>query len=67
MNTSESKIAFKFKEGDRVQKVKGYRFPGTIICAFTTLKGLERYAVECSVPEVDGILHLYGPNDLEKM
>jgi hypothetical protein len=57
---------FKFKVGDRVEKVKGYKFPGVVDCAFFTQKGLDRYVVECDVPQVDGILHIYGPNDLCK-
>lgn len=54
----------KFQIGDKVQKVKGYRFPGTIVAAFTTLKGRRRYVVECSEPAVDGILHIYSGEDL---
>ena len=50
-----------------MQKIKGYRFPGTVVAAFVTLKGRERYVVECSVPEVDGILHIYSAADLESV
>ena len=57
----------KFPVGTKVQKVRGYRFPGTVIAAFITLKGRERYVVECSVPEVDGILHIYSAADLEEI
>jgi len=54
----------KFKVGDRVVKVTGdYSIIGTIIAAFKTLCGNERYVLEAEVPP--GLLHIYGPNNLE--
>lgn len=50
---------------NRVRKKKGYAFPGTVVAKFATLKGLTRYVVECEVPEVSGILHIYSGKDLE--
>jgi hypothetical protein len=53
--------------GDRVQKVKGYRWPGVIVAVFTTTTGQTRYVVECTVPEVAGALHIYAPEQIAKM
>ena len=54
------------KIGDKVQKTKGYQWPGTIVADFTNLKGQRRLVVECTVPEVAGALHIYNPEQLEK-
>ena len=40
---------FKFKIGDKVKTVSGYRWPGV---------------VECTVPEVCGALHIYNEKQL---
>lgn len=53
-----------FKVKDRVTKVGGYRFPGIIVSAFETTRGQERYVVECTVPEVYGMLHIFSADDL---
>ena len=54
-----------FAEGDRVRKVKGYKFPGIVVAAFTNLRGDWRYVVECTVDEVAGMLHIYNGEQLE--
>lgn len=54
-----------FLVGQRVRKVRGYAFPGVIVASFETLKGYRRYVVECDVPDVSGILHIYSGKDLE--
>ena len=54
------------KIGDKVQKTKGYQWPGVIVADFTNLKGQRRLVVECTVPEVAGALHIYNPEQLEK-
>jgi hypothetical protein len=51
--------------GKSVQKKTGYKFPGKIVSVFKTLSGKKRYVVECTVPEVSGILHIYNPEQLE--
>jgi hypothetical protein len=53
-----------FSIGDRVQKIKGYRWPGVVVSVFSTLKGETRVVVECTVPEVAGALHIYSPEQL---
>ena len=54
----------KFKQGDRVVKVTGdYSIKGTVVAAFETRKGKERYVVDADVPP--GLLHIYGPQNLE--
>lgn len=59
-------VTTSFVEGDRVEKVSGYKWPGVVLCVFYTLKGEERIVVECTVPEVAGALHIYNPNQLKK-
>lgn len=55
----------KFKVGDPVYKVTGdYRFPGEVRAVFTTRGGEVRYVVECVVPEVAGMLHIYSEKNL---
>jgi hypothetical protein len=53
------------KPGDRVQKRRGYKWPGTVVAVFETLEGEMRVVVECTVPEVAGALHIYSPDQLE--
>lgn len=52
--------------GDRVHKVRGYKWPGVIVADFTTLAGERRLVVECTAEEVRGALHIYAPEQLEK-
>lgn len=55
-----------FNPGDHVVKVSGYRYPGIVVAAFQNLAGQWRYVVECTVPEVAGMLHIYNGGQLEK-
>lgn len=55
------------KVGDRVQKIKGYAWPGVVVSVFETLKGQTRIVVECTVPEVSGALHIYSPDQVAKV
>lgn len=50
---------------DRVQKVKGYRFPGIIVGKAATLADKTRYVVEADHPEFAGMLHIYAGDQLE--
>lgn len=52
------------KIGDKVQKLKGYKWPGEIVAIFQTRSGATRVVVECTVPEVTGALHIYNPEQL---
>ncbi|MGJ4952993.1 hypothetical protein [Bradyrhizobium sp. SZCCHNPS1003] len=52
------------KVGDKVEKIKGYKWPGVVVSTFSTLKGEPRLVVECTVPEVAGALHIYNPEQL---
>lgn len=54
----------KFEVGDEVEKVSGYKWPGIVIAVFHTLSGKERVVVECTVPEVEGALHIYAPEQI---
>ena len=56
----------KFNPGDHVVKVSGYRYPGIVVAAFQNMAGQWRYVVECTVPEVAGMLHIYNGGQLEK-
>lgn len=51
--------------GDKVQKIKGYEWPGVVVSVFENLKGQTRIVVECTVPEVAGALHIYSPEQLK--
>lgn len=55
----------KFKVKDQVQKISGYKWPGEVVSTFTTIKGEQRYVVECTTPEVAGALHIYSETQLE--
>jgi hypothetical protein len=56
----------KFKIGDVVEKINGYKYPGVVVAVFTNTKGEYRYVIECTVPEVAGMLHIFNRNQLEK-
>lgn len=56
-----------FEVGDKVQKKAGYKWPGVVISKFWTLDDKLRYVVECTVPEVQGALHIYSPEQLRKI
>ena len=51
-----------FKVGDRVNKLKGYEFPGTVVSVFVTTAGETRLVVE-----MDNycLLHIFNPNQLK--
>lgn len=55
-----------FQVGDRVEKVRGYKWPGVVVSVFETLGGKTRVVVECTVPEVRGALHIYSPEQIAK-
>ena len=52
----------KFKIGDKAVKVKGYKFPCTIVSVFETIEGNIRV-----VSEMDefGLLHIFNEEQLE--
>ena len=54
----------KFKVGDKAVKVKGYKFPCTIVSVFETVEGNVRV-----VGEMDdyGLLHIFNEEQLEKV
>ena len=47
--------------GDRVDKVQGYRFPGTVRAVFTKGDGTWRCVVEM---DDYGLLHIFSPTQL---
>jgi hypothetical protein len=53
----------KFKVGDKAIKLKGYKFPCTIVSVFQTVEGNVRV-----VGEMDeyGLLHIFNEDQLEK-
>lgn len=51
-----------FCKGDKVNKVSGYKFPGTVVAVFKKLNGEERYVVEM---DGYGLLHIFNANNLE--
>jgi hypothetical protein len=52
--------------GDRVRKTGSYKWPGIVVARFQTLAGETRVVVECTAPEVEGALHIFNPDQLEK-
>lgn len=52
--------------GDKVEKVKGYRWPGVVVAVFETTTGQPRVVVECTVPDVAGALHIYSLDQITK-
>lgn len=50
-----------FCTGDRVEKVTGYKFPGTVVAHFKKLNGDERYVVEM---DGYGLLHIFNDSQL---
>lgn len=52
---------FKFQVGDRVDKVVGYQFPGTVVSVFVTTKGRKRVVVEMDNYE---LLHIFNEDNL---
>lgn len=59
--------AMDFAVGERVRKLKGYAWPGVVVSVFKTISGATRVVVECTVPEVAGALHIYSPEQLERV
>jgi hypothetical protein len=55
----------RFLAGDRVRKVAGYPYAGTVVAAFTTLDGNVRYVVESD--HYRGMLMIYSQNNLERL
>lgn len=55
-----------FSVGDRAEKKPGsYSATGTIVAAFKTLAGLERYVFEFDTPE--GLLHIFSGTQLSSL
>lgn len=52
-----------YKVGDKVNKKRGYKFPGTIIAVMTTLGGELRYVVEM---DEFHLLHIFNHEQLTK-
>ena len=50
--------------GDDVQKVKGYKYPGTVVAVFKTLRGEKRFVVEATGKEYQGMLHIFNEEQL---
>jgi hypothetical protein len=56
-----------FEIGERVRKNHGYLWPGVVVAVFETLGGERRVVVECTAPDVAGALHIFNPNQLERV
>lgn len=50
-----------FKVGDKVDKVKGYRFPATVVSVFKTTSGQVRIVAEM---DEFGLLHIFTESQL---
>ena len=56
---------YRYPIATKVQKKTGYAYPGVIVAVFNKLNGEIRYVVECTIPEVEGMLHIFSEKDLE--
>lgn len=56
----------KFHTFEKVQKASGYKWSGVVVSVFTNLAGDIRYVVECTIPGVEGALHIYNERQLER-
>lgn len=54
------------KLGSKVQKRRGYKFPGVVVADFVNYKGERRLVVEARHPDIIGCLHIYSPDQLEE-
>jgi hypothetical protein len=50
--------------GDKVNKSKGYKFPGTVVSVFTTTTGELRFVVEM---DEFHLLHIFNRSQLIKL
>lgn len=57
----------KFKTGDGVIKISGYKYPGIVVSAFQNTKDEDRYVVECTLKGAEGMLHIFNEKQLEKV
>ena len=55
-----------FYVGAAVRKKTGYEFPGEVRSVFATRAGKTRYVVECTVPGMEGMLHIFNRDQLER-
>jgi len=53
-----------FQIGDRVEKMTGYKFTGTVVSVYQTLGGRTRLVVECTVKGCEGMQHIYAPENI---
>lgn len=53
-----------FHQGDQVEKRAGYKFPGIVVSVLRTLAGETRLVVECTVPDIKGMLHIFSPEQM---
>lgn len=60
---SSMEIPF-FAIGDKVEKRRGYRYPGIVVAQFRSLYGNLRYVVEADNEEFRGMLHIFSPEQL---
>lgn len=64
-NHAEALTQFPFTPGDRVVKSSGdYTLSGEVRAAFLTKAGKVRFVVDHS-PAAPGLLHIYGPANIE--
>lgn len=58
----------KFKIGDKVRKLKGYKFEGVVVAVFNNLAGEERLVMELvnkCCGNGDRMLHIFNPEQVE--
>lgn len=63
-NLAQKLCGIAYLVGDKVEKVRGYKFPGVVVARFETLSGETRYVVECTAEGAKGCLHIYSEENL---
>lgn len=62
--TKNNMEEIKFNVGDKVEKVSGYSFPGTVVSVFRTTTDKIRLVVEM---DNYGLLHIFNQDNLKKI
>ena len=57
--------ADRFPLGTRVRKASGPEWRGVVVGYYSSTYTPEGLVIECTVPEVQGALHIYNPEQLE--
>ena len=54
-----------YQRGDRVEKLKGYHFIGTVRCVYTLTGGPREDQTRLDIMSDDGIVHILAPEQIQ--